>query len=95
MESVEEKWKRYVKITEEALKRVKVVDPLGEKLLDMCRRYVEDSKYFAERGDYATALAAISYAHAWIDVGTYIGLLKGDDDQLFILGDQSGAKREV
>jgi len=53
----------------------------------MCRRYLEDSKYFAERGDYATALAAVSYAHAWIDVGTYIGILKGDSDQLFVLGD--------
>lgn len=87
MEGIEEKYRRYVNITEEALRRVKIVDPLGEKLLDMCRRYLDDSKYFAEQGDYATALAAISYAHAWIDVGTYIGLLKGDDDQLFILGD--------
>jgi len=87
VESVEEKWKRYVKITEEALKRVKIADPLGEKLLDMCRRYLNDSKYFAGQGDYATALAAVSYAHAWIDVGTYMGLLKGDDDQLFIIGD--------
>lgn len=91
MESVEEKYRRYVRITEEALRRVKVADPLGNKLLDMCRRYLEDSKYFASRGDYATALAAVSYAHAWIDVGTYIGLLKGDDDQLFILGDGNGA----
>ncbi len=87
MESVEEKWRRYVKITEEALRRVEVANPTGEKLLDMCKRYLSDSKYFAERGDYATALAAVSYAHAWIDVGTYIGLLKGDDHQLFILGD--------
>jgi len=87
VESVEEKWRRYVRVTEEALRRAKIVDPLGEKLLDMCRRYLNDSKYFAEQGDYATALAAVSYAHAWIDVGTYIGLLKGDDDQLFMIGD--------
>ena len=87
MESVEEKWRRYVGVTEEALRRVKIGDPMGQKLLDMCRRYLEDSKYFAERGDYATALAAVSYAHAWIDVGTYIGILKGDSDQLFVLGD--------
>jgi len=87
VESVEEKWRRYVGVTEEALRRVKIGDPMGQKLLDMCRRYLEDSKYFAERGDYATALAAVSYAHAWIDVGTYIGILKGDSDQLFVLGD--------
>ncbi len=93
MESVEEKYLRYVKITEKALERVKIADPLGKKLLDMCRRYLEDSKYFAQMGDYPTALAAISYAHAWIDVGTYIGLLKGDDDQLFIIGDTNGAER--
>jgi hypothetical protein len=87
VEGVEEKYNRYIKLTETALSRVKVVQPLGEKLLDMCRRYVSDAKYFAEQGDYATALAAISYAHAWIDVGTYIGLLKGDDEHLFIMGD--------
>ena len=87
MESVEEKWKRYVGVTEEALRRVEIGDPVGQKLLDMCRRYLEDSKYFAGAGDYATALAAVSYAHAWIDVGTYIGILKGDSDQLFVLGD--------
>jgi len=93
VESAEEKWRRYVKVTEEALRRVKVVDPRGNRLVEMCRRYLEDSKYFAERGDYTTALAAVSYAHAWIDVGTYIGLLKGDDDQLFVLGGKGGAER--
>lgn len=87
MENVEDKWRRYVGVTEEALRRVEVIDPRGEKLLEMCRRYLFDSKYFAGKGDFATALAAVSYAHAWIDVGTYIGLLKGDCDQLFILGD--------
>jgi len=87
LEDVRKKYERYIKITETALRRVKIVSETGEKLLDMCRRYVSDAKYFAERGDYATALAAISYAHAWIDVGTYLGFLKGDDDQLFIIGD--------
>ncbi len=87
MEDVREKWRRYVRITETALQRVEIVSDAGKKLIDMCRRYLEDSKYFAERGDFATALAAVSYAHAWIDVGTYLGLLKGDDDQLFIIGD--------
>ncbi len=87
MEGVKEKYERYVKITEKALGRVQITGETGQKLIDMCKRYLEDSKYFAEQGDYATALAAISYAHAWIDVGTYLGFLKGDDDQLFILGD--------
>ncbi len=87
MEDVREKWNRYVRITERALQRVEIVSDAGKKLIDMCTRYLEDSKYFAEMGDFATALAAVSYAHAWIDVGTYLGLLKGDDEQLFIIGD--------
>ena len=42
----------------------------------------EDAKYFRDKNDYVNALAALSYAHAWLDAGARIGLfdVKGDNE---------------
>jgi len=93
VESVEEKARRYIRLTEEALKAVKISVPDNSKLypiamdmLDVARRYTEDAKYFLEKGDAPTALSAVSYAHAWIDAGVRMGILKGESDRLFMHG---------
>ncbi len=92
MEGAREKYARYREITEKALSEVEIVPPEGSEmrklaglLVDMARRYYEDSIHFAEKGDYATALASVSYAHAWLDVGVVLGLLKGGDPKLFMV----------
>jgi len=46
----------------------------------MCRNYLNDSKYFFERGDYENSLAASSYAYAWLDAGVRIGILYAPGD---------------
>ncbi|NPA86526.1 MAG: DUF357 domain-containing protein [Candidatus Diapherotrites archaeon] len=91
-ESAEEKARRYISITEAALGKVEILPPpgselrpLAEKLLDMASRYLSDARYFLEKGDPLTALAAASYAHAWIDVAVVLGLLKGEDPKIFMV----------
>ncbi len=92
VESVEEKVRRYIRLTEEALERVEIAAPEGhmrrvaEDFLDVARRYLSDARWFAEKGDFATALAAVSYAHAWIDAGVRMGVLKGEGSRLFMHG---------
>ncbi len=43
-------------------------------LLDAAKRYIGDAEYYYARGDYATALAAASYAEGLIDALKYLGL---------------------
>ncbi len=93
METAEKKAKRYIKMTEEALSKVEIavpedskLRPVAEDFLDVARRYLSDAKWFAERGDYPTALAAVAYAHAWIDAGVRMGILKGEGNRLFMHG---------
>ena len=92
MEDVKQKAERYIGITRRALEEVEVVPPekselrkVANLLLDMARRYLSDAEYFFQKGDYATSLASASYAHAWIDVGVVLGLLKGEDPKIFMV----------
>jgi len=88
-ESIDEKLARYRRLTKSALEKVMVVkgsEGQAEKLLVMARSYYSDAKFFEERGEKLTALAAYSYAHAWIDAGVKLGVLDGQgDDRLFTL----------
>ncbi len=36
-------------------------------VLDLARRYCQDTKYFLEKKDYVTAFGCINYAHGLID----------------------------
>ena len=58
-EVTEEKLEKYFKVTEAALKKVKIKVPnnidlkkAAEDFLDMAQRYFEDAKHFKEKGDY-------------------------------------------
>jgi uncharacterized protein len=84
---------RYLRVTREALERVSVAPPTrsflrgaSDDFLSMARAYLQDAEHFSEKGDAERALAAVSYAHGWIDAGVRLGLLDGgDDDQRFTL----------
>lgn len=80
-EVTDEKLEKYLTLTEEALaiakKAVAKNHPLrqhAEEFLSMAENYLEDAKHFRNKGDYATALAAASYAHAWLDAGARLGM---------------------
>ncbi|MBW2991405.1 DUF357 domain-containing protein [Candidatus Woesearchaeota archaeon] len=80
---------KYFDITQRALDKVKESDKDKEHakeaadFIDMAERYFSDAKHFREQGNYVLALAAVNYAHAWIDAGARIGLFKVKDSELF------------
>jgi len=92
-ESIEGKALRYRKLTEEALGKVSIRAGKGtvdfkraEDFLSMVRNYLSDGIDFQQKGEHALALAAFSYAHAWLDAGVRAGFLDGKkDDRLFTL----------
>lgn len=92
-ENIDAKLVRYRSVTQAALEKVQLLSKkgtketdMGKKLLEMAQSYFTDAQYFESTGMKLTALAAYSYAHAWIDVGVHLGLLDGkNDDKLFIL----------
>ena len=80
---------KYLRVTTEALERVTIAPPkraflhgASEDFLGMARAYLADAKHFVEIGDRDRALAAVSYAHGWIDAGVRLGLLDGGDDDV-------------
>ena len=92
-ESLEERADRYRNLTEQALEKVSIkaekesIDfKRAEDFLSMTRNYLSDGKHFQKEGKHALALAAFSYAHAWLDAGVRAGFLDGKgDDKLFTL----------
>jgi uncharacterized protein len=82
---------KYLALTESALARVRVGIPASgflrgasDDFLQMARSYLADARHFLATGDPDRALAAVSYAHGWIDAGVRLGLLDGGgDDQRF------------
>ncbi|MBI2549920.1 DUF357 domain-containing protein [Candidatus Woesearchaeota archaeon] len=84
--AVEQKLEKYWSMTEKALTLVKIAasDKSSKEFksaadfLAMAKNYLSDSKHFAKKGDLLTALAAASYAHAWLDAGARMGLFKVD-----------------
>jgi hypothetical protein len=80
---------KYLALTDEALKRVRAAPPTrsflagaSEDFLTMARAYLSDARHFQQQGDLERALAAVSYAHGWLDAGVRLGLLDGGDDDV-------------
>jgi hypothetical protein len=87
-----EKVEKYEKITAKGLKEIKLKKNLSENekiiaedFLSMAKNYYNDAKFFAQKKNYLTALAAYSYAHAWLDAGVRARVFEATDDQLFTL----------
>ena len=84
---------KYLRLTHEALDRVTAATPnrsflrgASDDFLAMARAYLADAEHFSAAGDADRALAAVSYAHGWLDAGVRLGLLDGgEDDQRFTL----------
>ena len=69
-------------MTGKALRLVEIKDKENGKakeFLGMAKNYFSDAKHFREKGDLLTALAAVSYSHAWLDAGARLGLFKVDN----------------
>ena len=86
------KYEKYLKLTEKALKKVKIDKKLNEKynkigddFLDLSKRYYQDSVYFKKKGDLINAFAAINYSHAFLDAGAILKVFKVKDSKLFMV----------
>lgn len=92
-EELFERVQKYRALTKKALSVVSLKKGLsaGDKnrakqLLDMAKNYFDDACFFESRKELVLALAAFSYAHAWLDAGARVGLLDGkQNDWLFTL----------
>jgi hypothetical protein len=89
---LKEKIGKYEKLTSKALKEIKFAKGINEKekliaedYLSMAKNYFNDAKYFKEKGELLTSLAAFSYAHAWLDAGVRAKIFEAKNDQLFTL----------
>jgi len=84
---------KYLRLTHEALDRVQPGSPTrsflrgaSDDFLSMAKAYLADAEHFQSTGDPERALAAVSYAHGWLDAGVRLGILDGGaDDQRFTL----------
>ncbi len=72
------KYELCLRITSEARKALEVVqqNQVSETYLQFADDYITDANHYAEKGDYATALEAIAYAHGFIDAGVLAGYFK-------------------
>ena len=88
---MEGKLERYLALTREALEVAgknasKENKERAKEFLGMAQDYYNDALFFKSKGDHATALAAASYAHAWLDAGARMGFfdVKGNN-RLFVV----------
>jgi len=79
----DERLEREFKVTEKALKELKIIINKEDKnfknalhFIDTAKRYYEDAKYFKEKNDKASAFGALNYAFGWLDAGKNIGLFE-------------------
>ncbi len=79
---------RYLALSTEALALARAAPQLDARsaiILDMAARYVEDAKFFHAQGDTLRSIAALSYAHGWLDCGARLRFYHVTDDRLFTI----------
>jgi hypothetical protein len=89
--TLEQKTAKYRLLTQAGLEHIQFAQHLtleqkkiATDFLQMAQNYFNDAKHFEENGDAATALAAYSYAHAWLDAGVRAGVFDArGNDRLF------------
>jgi uncharacterized protein len=87
----DEHYERYRSLSHRARAKARICVPerthlyaLAADGLLMVDNYLSDADHFASEGDRVRALAAISYAHGWLDALARMGVLDVDhDSELF------------
>lgn len=91
---LKERYTGYYKITSEAKDQAKkapenlALEGAREDCLDMVDRYISDAEHFFKEGKLIEAVAALSYAHGWLDMGARIGLWEVNDSRLFTVDEK-------
>jgi hypothetical protein len=82
----DEKLKKYIALTEKALKKAsKTKGKEAGKLLEIANCYYNDALYFLSKKDKVNSFAAINYAHAFLDAGAILKIFKVKDSKLFMV----------
>ena len=86
----EARLKKYLEITEKALKIAKKSinkDKKGEacEIINMVSCYLSDAKHFKNQGHYVNAFACVNYAHGWLDSGARLGIFLVKNSKLFTI----------
>ncbi len=77
---INKKLDKYFAMTEKALSLItEKNNERAKDFISMAENYLSDAKHFRRKGDFLTALAAASYAHAWLDAGARLNLFKVDN----------------
>ncbi len=93
-EALKHTYEKYLALTSEALTKAQAapenlnLDNARDDFIDTVTRYISDAGYFAEKGDYTRAMAAITYAHGWLDAGARLGLWEVSDSRLFTVDEK-------
>lgn len=84
-ESIEERVATYISMVEKALSTFKLLDrgvsSKAKEIVNLARLYLEDSKYYLDKGDPVTALATISYAEGLLDALARLELARVEWDR--------------
>ncbi|RZN36910.1 MAG: DUF357 domain-containing protein [Methanophagales archaeon ANME-1-THS] len=67
--SVTERIKKDLALFEESILELDsaALTAIEEQVVDLAKRYYEDTEYYLEKGDYVTAFGCINYAHGLLD----------------------------
>lgn len=90
---LQKRCQHYAALTKKALTKATIAVPAEGSLYpiavdfkEMAKNYLQDGHHFLQNGQFELALAAFSYAHAWLDAGARLGLFNvKNDHQLFTL----------
>lgn len=87
-EITKEKVEKYFKLSKEAFAMASenIADAeKGKEILDFVSNYISDAEHFFGEDHYVNALAALSYAHGWLDCGARLGIFSVKDNRLFVV----------
>ncbi len=65
----------YILNVEQALEKIGGVEGRAGRVIELAKAYLSDARYYLERGDVETALAAIAYAEGLIDALRWLGIV--------------------
>ncbi len=92
MKELKERYTKYAKMTEKALKLIKIKKGLTKEqikiakdILDLSGMYFNDARYFNSKGEVVNAFAAVNYSHAFLDAGVRMRLFDVKDNKLFMV----------
>jgi len=71
-----ERLRLYIKNFLESFGRARILDSSCRRIVELAKMYVEDAKYFLDKGDCITGLIAVSYAEGLMDACRELGCVE-------------------